>query len=331
VEISLSGEQEFFRDTTRRFLATECPTTTIRELTTDPRGWTPDYWSRGAELGWTCLLVPEHAGGGSLSGAGVIDLSIVAEAFGRHASPGPLLPVNVVADAIARRGSDGQRAELLPGLLSGESVATWCGAEHAIADGSGSLRAAARNESIELSGVSSPVEAASHSDHLLVTAMSDEGLVQVIVERRAAGVRVQPLKGVDSVRRFDRVSFDRVTVPPDALLGRGSATDDVERQLQVALVIQLAEMVGAAEVAFDFTLQSTARVVPGDQAPLRRHEDVAGGFARLGHSGRPGRRVRASGRCVHRERRQGVCRPVPHLADAGLRSAPRWDRTHDRP
>ena len=37
---------------------------------TDPVGFDPDYWRRGADLGWTSLLVQEAHGGGSISGAG---------------------------------------------------------------------------------------------------------------------------------------------------------------------------------------------------------------------------------------------------------------------
>jgi len=105
VEITLGDEQEFFRDTTRRFLGAECPIATVRELATDDAGFDPSFWASGAELGWTCLLVAERDGGGSLTDNGVVDLTIVADAFGRNVAPGPLLPVNVVADAISRRGA----------------------------------------------------------------------------------------------------------------------------------------------------------------------------------------------------------------------------------
>ena len=45
----------------------------------------------GAELGWTSLLVPEEAGGGSISGSGVMDLTLVAHEFGRRRDPGEVL------------------------------------------------------------------------------------------------------------------------------------------------------------------------------------------------------------------------------------------------
>jgi alkylation response protein AidB-like acyl-CoA dehydrogenase len=262
VEITLGDEQEFFRDTTRKFLGAECPISKVRELADDPAGFEPSYWASGAELGWTCLLVAERDGGGSLTGNGVVDLTIVADAFGRNVAPGPLLPVNVVADAISRRGSDAQRSAVLPGLLSGETVIAWCGAEHAIDSSTGRAAvgpvAVVRNDTVELSGVAMIVEAASQASHFLVTARSEDSFVQLLVDRDAPGIEVEQLHGLDAVKRFGRVSFSDVKVSVDAIVGDAhTVAGDVERQLQVAVVIQVAEMVAAAEVVFGFTLEWT--------------------------------------------------------------------------
>ena len=125
MEIALSDDQEFFRDTTRKFLGSECPIPKVRELRSNPDGFERDYWRQGAELGWTSLLVPEELGGGSVSGNGAADLALVADAFGTHVAPGPLLPCNVVAAALARSGSAEQQGEILPAIVAGDVVATW--------------------------------------------------------------------------------------------------------------------------------------------------------------------------------------------------------------
>lgn len=256
MEVTLTDDQEFFRDTTRRFLATECPLTTVRDLAHAPDGFDRDYWRQGAELGWTSLLVPESLGGGSISGSGVVDLTIVADAFGRHVAPGPLLPTNLVAAAIARSGTPDQQA-LLETFVSGETIAAWCGTEHAV----GQPRATAPTSTpggadVVISGTSAPVESAGQADHLLVTTQGPDGLAQYLVPADAAGVTVTALEGLDLVRRFARVDFDGVVVPAAARLGSAASTpDDVERQLQLALVVQAAEMVGAADRTFEFTVE----------------------------------------------------------------------------
>lgn len=258
MEITLTDDQEFFRETTRRFLTTECPVTEVRRLESSEDGFEASYWRQGAELGWTCLLVPESLGGGSMSGGGVRDLSIVADAFGRSVAPGPLLPTNVVAAAISRSGSDDQRDAVLPGILSGDLVATWCGAELALdpAGEASTIAATIDGDRVELNGRSGPVEAAAQADQLLVTAKSGSGLIQVLVPRDTPGVAVNPLRSLDLVRRFARVDFDGVSLPASAIVGTtDSAAADVERQLQIALAVQTAEMVGAAETTFDFTVE----------------------------------------------------------------------------
>ena len=90
--VERSADQELFEDTTRRFLESQSPVTKLRDLAGTKAGFEPDYWHQGAELGWTSLVVPEEAGGGSVSGSGVIDLALLAYQFGLHAAPGPLGP-----------------------------------------------------------------------------------------------------------------------------------------------------------------------------------------------------------------------------------------------
>ena len=51
MEVTLSDDQEFFRDTTRKFLESECPIAKVRELAASTAGFERDYWRQGAELG----------------------------------------------------------------------------------------------------------------------------------------------------------------------------------------------------------------------------------------------------------------------------------------
>jgi alkylation response protein AidB-like acyl-CoA dehydrogenase len=257
MEIVLTDDQEFFRDTTRKFLGSECPIPKVRELRGNADGFEPAYWRQGAELGWMSMLVPEELGGGSVSGNGASDLALVADAFGAHVAPGPLLPCNLVATALARSGSEQQQSEVLPALIAGEQIATWADTELPPDDrlGTTTLRAEADGDGYLLSGVKSPVEAGAQADHLLVTAQTDAGLTQFLVPAGAAGLTVTPLRSVDLVRRYARIRFDGVKVPASALVGdAGGAAADVEAQLRIAGVIQSAEMVGAADSAFDITL-----------------------------------------------------------------------------
>ena len=258
MELVLTPDQEFFAETTAKYLEDKASPTDLRALRHDPAGFSPAYWRQGAELGWTSLLVSEDDGGGSISGGGVNDLALVAYEFGRFAAPGPLLATNLVAAALSRRGSPEQKADVLPGLLSGETIATWCWAEPPPGDrlGQVALTASVTDDGYVLNGRKGPVEAGAQADHLLVVANTDDGLVQLLVPTATAGVTVVAADGLDLTRRYAEIHLDDVRVPRSALVGDPStAAADVERQLQLANVMQMHEMVGAMERAFEITTE----------------------------------------------------------------------------
>ncbi len=249
----LSDDQEFFRATTARFLTEFASPAELRRLRDDPVGFESDYWRRGVELGWTSLLISEAHGGGSISGSGLVDLTLVAHEFGAHAAPGPLLPTNLVAAALSDAGS---HPDVLAGLLSGTSSATWCGSEVVLGERSGGVTLRIDGGDIVLDGVTRPVESASTAEHLLVTARSASGSTQVLVPAATPGISITPMNTVDLTRRFAIVSFDGVRLPVGAVVGElGGAALAVERQLQVALVLCAAESVGAMQRGFDITLE----------------------------------------------------------------------------
>jgi alkylation response protein AidB-like acyl-CoA dehydrogenase len=253
--LELTPDQEFFRETTAKFLAKLAPVDELRRRRGDPTGFDQDYWRRGAELGWTTLLVAEEHGGGTISGEGVVDLTVIAHEFGHSAAPGPLMTTNIVAAALSDTGS---HLDVLTGLVSGESIASWCNGEPRPNDRLGAVALEIRvdGDDVVLNGVKRPVESGSEADHFLVTGRTGDGLTQVLVGRDVAGVSVEPMGTVDLTRRFSVVRFDDVRVPASAVLGEvGGAADQVERQVQLALVMLNAESVGAMQRACDMTVE----------------------------------------------------------------------------
>jgi alkylation response protein AidB-like acyl-CoA dehydrogenase len=258
MELELTADQSLFHETTAKFLDRDLPLTAVRALHDAGGGFDRALWSQGCELGWTAMLVPEGDGGGSVSGDGLLDLVLVAEEMGRMVSPGPLLTVNVVADAVARRGTDDQRGAVFPGLLDGTSTAAWAFAEEGPGWDGAAVRLAAtpRGDDWVLAGTKTLVQEGDSADTFLVTARTGESLTQLLVPSDAAGVSVAAQESLDLVRRYATVTFSDVVVPSSAVLGDvGDAAPDVERQLEVALVLQNAETVGAVNRVFDFTLE----------------------------------------------------------------------------
>ncbi|HET7523743.1 MAG TPA: acyl-CoA dehydrogenase family protein [Acidimicrobiales bacterium] len=247
--LELSEDQEFFHQNTSKFLADQMPISEVRRLRHDPVGFERSYWSKGAHLGWTSLLVDEDLGGGSISGHGLVDLCLVAFEFGSRAAAGPLLETNLVASALNAARS---HPDVLSTIVSGDSIASWC------PPGFRKPQIQVRDSGADLviEGRVRPVAAADQSSHLLVTGRSEPGLSQVLVPSHAAGVSIKPLQSVDQTRRFWEVTFDDVRVPRSALVGElGGADEDVERQMQIGAVILSAEAVGSMQAAFDLTVE----------------------------------------------------------------------------
>jgi alkylation response protein AidB-like acyl-CoA dehydrogenase len=255
-----TDDQAFFRETTARFLDEQVPVGELRRLRDDAAGFQEKYWQQGAELGWTSLLVREEHGGGTISGEGIVDLTLIAYEFGRHAAPGPLLPTNVVAAALSEAGSN---VDVLDELLAGTTVASWCTGAEISLDASGAT----------VNGIARPVESAAQAGHLLVT----NGSTQVLVPADASGVSITPMHSVDLTRRFQVVTFDDVSVPTETVVRTDAGPD---RLMQLALVIANAESVGAMQTAFDMTVEwafdrySFGRPLASYQALKHRFADM---------------------------------------------------------
>jgi alkylation response protein AidB-like acyl-CoA dehydrogenase len=250
----LTDDQTLFRDTAVSFIEAELPVSGTRELHDDPLGYDRSWLRKSAELGWFAMLVPEAEGGGSVSGAGLLDAVIIAEQLGRFVQPGPFIPLNVAAAAIAAEGSAAQRAALLPAIAAGEQVVTWAFADYrGNWDAGAGLQARRDGDDLVISGRRGCVQDAISADVLLVAASLDGAPVQLLVSANAPGVTIRPLHGLDLSRRFADVEFDDVRVGRDGVLGTGGA-GPLDAQLLNAIVLTCADTIGAIDALFTMTV-----------------------------------------------------------------------------
>ncbi len=257
VDLDLTTDQELFLQTTTRFIEATCPLTAVRQNAAAREDAGPEYRRQAAELGWFAMLVPEEFGGGSVSENGMLDAALVAQARGAALQPGPYIGTNVVAFALSREGTPDQQAKVLPLLLSGEESATWAETGSGPDPGpTGGVRARQQAGGYLLSGTKTLVHDAHRSAWLLVTAGTEDGPAQFLVPTDSTGVTVTVLDGLDLTRDFCQVRFEQVELPPSTIVGAfGGATTLVERQLQIASVLTVAESIGAMDHDFDLAVQ----------------------------------------------------------------------------
>jgi alkylation response protein AidB-like acyl-CoA dehydrogenase len=186
-----------------------------------------------------------------------------------------------VAAALGRWGSPEQQAGPLADLLRGEAVGAWALAEGSSNEGLGhiALRATETPGGFLIDGTKTPVDSGLEAAHTLVTARGTTGLSQFLVPAGTPGVTVHPLKGLDLTRRFARLDFDDVSLSPAALVGDAGGADAAVAWLtDLAVTLQLAEMCGAMQWAFDTTVEwATQRYSFG--RPLASYQELKHRFA----------------------------------------------------
>jgi alkylation response protein AidB-like acyl-CoA dehydrogenase len=279
-----SPEKILFASTTQAFLQKEAPPRRVRELHAAGVSFDPAWWRRAAELGWTALLVPEDLGGGSISGNGVEDLAMVAEQLGKTVAPGPLYPVSVVLAALVESTDRQAHTAIIESLMSGETVASWAVSEpgRGWAPLDPSVTATRTDTGFRIDGTKDRVEAGAQSAVLLVVARCGPDaseIRQFLVPTDAPGVRLESQQSVDLVKQYARVHFDGVVVEPSAVVGSAAETASlIDRQSQLAQVLQCAEVVGILQTVFDFTVQwALDRHTFG--RPLASYQALKHGFA----------------------------------------------------
>lgn len=262
MEFGFSEQQEILRGSARQFLERECPPEVVRRLMEDDHGYSPDLWRRMAELGWMGLVLPEIYGGSGLS---FVDLTILMEEMGRVLLPSPFFASVILGGlTLLEAGSEAQKQQVLPRLASGDAKLSLALLE---ADGRYdprgiSLRASIRGNRATLNGTKLFVPDAHVADEVICVARTrggrhpEAGISLFLLDMKASGVSCTPLASIDQTRQLCEISFTRVGVPLDQMLGRrDTAWPALQRALDKAVVALCAEMLGGAEKALEMCVE----------------------------------------------------------------------------
>ena len=181
---------------------------------------------------------------------------MLADESGRHVAPGPLISGNVVAWLLGKANS-GHHAERLATIVDGSAIAAW-----ALAERNGqwdpttvTARAERTQDGYVISGVKHFVEAATDADLFLVTARTEDGIGQFLVENSAPGLAVAGKRGLDPTRAFGTVEFFSTPVSATARIGDELTSGQVaESAYCAAIAIQTAETAALMRHVFEMTI-----------------------------------------------------------------------------
>jgi len=246
MNFGFSEEQEELRKMVKRFLDEKSPETEVRRLMATDEGYDPAVWDQMAsELALQGLGIPEEFGG---QGYGPVELYVVFEEMGAALFCSPYFStVALAANAVLFVGSEEDKATFLPGIASGQTIATV-----ALTDDSGqwdlastSTSAAASGSGFALNGVRSYVTDGNVASVIFVPAVTNKGLSLFAVKGDADGVTRAVLPTMDQTRKQSRIEFNNA---PATLVGvEGGALEGLQTMLQVAAAALAAEQVGGAQ------------------------------------------------------------------------------------
>jgi alkylation response protein AidB-like acyl-CoA dehydrogenase len=259
VNFAFSEEQDQLRDAVRRFLDSKSPSSEVRRLMETSEGYDPAVWSQMAnELGLQSIHIPEEYGG---QGFTFVELAIVLEEMGRVLLCAPYFSsIVLAADAIMNAGTDAEKKDLLPGIASGETIATLAFTEpNGRWDASGiEMVAEGSGESYTLSGTKMFV-IDGHIANLLVVAArtegtsGEDGISLFAVDGDASGITRTQLSTMDQTRKQAKLEFDGVSARP---IGTpASAWPAFSKTLDQAAVGLANEMVGGAQKVLEMSVE----------------------------------------------------------------------------
>ena len=210
-----SPDEAVFREGVRAWLQENLPAG-------DPREWSRKIY----DAGYAGLTWPEEYGGRS---APYSHQAIVLEEFARAEAPSHMgvIGLGMAGPTIMAHGTEEQKQRYLSKILSAEEI--WC--QGFSEPGAGSDLSAvrtsidARNGSFVVNGQKVWSSFAHIADHCILVGRSDPdsqrhaGLTYIIVDMKAPGVEVRPLRQITGEAEFNEIFLTDVEVPKENLLG----------------------------------------------------------------------------------------------------------------
>jgi alkylation response protein AidB-like acyl-CoA dehydrogenase len=258
MNFAFSEEQEELREAVRRFLADKSPESEVRRLMATTEGYDPAVWRQMAEqLGLQSLAIPEDYGG---AGFGFVELVVVLEEMGAALLCAPFFSsVVLAAGALVASDDEKAKARWLPGIASGETIATLALVEDTGRWDLDAVQLVATpggerdGDGWVLEGHKSFVLDGHLATLVLVVARTPEGPGLFAADGDAAGLVRTPLSTMDQTRKLARLEFSGT---PAVLVGTaGNAAAGIDKTLQLAAVALAAEQVGGAQHCLDSSVE----------------------------------------------------------------------------
>ncbi len=234
-----SPEDAAFRKEVREFLDAEVPkgfgkaSGPARKGAEDERarggidrlGVYRDWMKKLAARGWIAPAWPKEYGGAGMS---VMQQFVFNEEMAKSRAPRPGgIGVGFTGPTLIVYGTDEQKQDHLPGILSGDAI--WCQGFSETEAGSDlaslKTRAVRDGDDFIINGQKTWTTGAQFAERMILLARTDpdapkhKGISYFLLDMKAPGVTVRPMVNMANTPGFSEVFFEDVRVPKKDLLG----------------------------------------------------------------------------------------------------------------
>ena len=263
MNFELSEEQKMIQQSVERFVQENYDLSNRIKISSENPGFSKEYWSYMAELGWLGLAFSEEDGG---FGGNQIDTLVLMEQFGKGLVLEPFLANVVLGGGSIKRGASQEiKDSIIPSLIDGSLQITLAYAEEQSRFDIEDVATAAREENSDfiINGKKSMVLNAESADKLVVVArtsgsqVDEEGISLFVVDADAEGIEKENFPTVDGLRASE-IIFKDVKVESTSLIGeKDKGFSILQAVVNDAILALAAEAVGAMEVLYKDTVEYT--------------------------------------------------------------------------
>lgn len=224
--VELHGRERALQEEVRQFLATELPRGNFEPGLGMDSDDDRDFSKKLAARGWIGMAIPSEYGG---SDRGAVDRFIIVEELLRWGAP---VRYHWTADRQSAQiiytfGTEAQKQRFLPAICAGDlSFAIGLSEPDAGSDLAGiKTRATKVDGGWRINGTKIWTTAAHKRDWCIALVRTAEaadrhdGMSQFLIDLRADGVQINPIRFIDGGHHFNEVVYNDVFVAEDLLLG----------------------------------------------------------------------------------------------------------------
>ncbi len=185
------------------------------------------WFKKLAEKGWIAPAWPKQYGGADLT---TLQQFVLNEELALHRAPRPMhliIGLGMAGPTIIVHGTEEQKQEHLPGILSGEDIWSQAYSEPEAGSDLASLktRAVRDGDDYIINGQKIWTTIAHISKKMILLARTDpdapkhKGITYFIVDTKTPGITVRPLLNMANTHEFNEVFFEDVRVPARNVIG----------------------------------------------------------------------------------------------------------------